>query len=81
MRFSYPIFDKEQKLLVPSITVAQLGVSNKDYPDKDEKIECSPPSIDIYNIPYHWKERIDEVQLKVLSDFEDQIELLYSLMY
>ncbi|GKE17572.1 hypothetical protein Tco_1425149 [Tanacetum coccineum] len=46
MRSSYPIFDKEQKLLVSSITVAQLGVSNKGYPDKDEKIECTPPTID-----------------------------------
>ncbi|GJZ79857.1 hypothetical protein Tco_0644694 [Tanacetum coccineum] len=73
MRSSYPIFDKEQKLLVPSITVAQLGVSNKDYPDKDEKIECSPPSID--DLVYSFmEERINEVQLKVLSNFEDQIE-------
>nr|GEW91823.1 hypothetical protein [Tanacetum cinerariifolium] len=46
IRSSYPIFDKEQKLLLPSITVAQLGVSNKGYPDKDEKIECAPPTID-----------------------------------
>nr|GEU89002.1 hypothetical protein [Tanacetum cinerariifolium] len=64
---------KEQKLLVPSITVAQLGVSNKGYPDKDEKIECAPPTIDDL-------ERIDEVQLKVLSDFEDQIELFSGLL-
>nr|GFB03456.1 enzymatic polyprotein [Tanacetum cinerariifolium] len=45
LRSSYPIFDKEQKLLVSSITVAQLGVSNKGYPDKDEKIVCAPPTI------------------------------------
>nr|GEU72311.1 enzymatic polyprotein [Tanacetum cinerariifolium] len=45
IRSSYPIFDKEQKLLVPSITVAQLGVNNKGYPKKDEKIECAPPTI------------------------------------
>nr|GEW02714.1 enzymatic polyprotein [Tanacetum cinerariifolium] len=50
----YPIFDKEQKLLVHSITVAQLGVSNKGYPDKDEKIECAPPTIDDWYTP-SWK--------------------------
>nr|GEW91382.1 enzymatic polyprotein [Tanacetum cinerariifolium] len=43
---SYLILDKEQKLLVPSITVAQLGVSNKGYPEKDEKLECAPPTIE-----------------------------------
>nr|GEU75050.1 hypothetical protein [Tanacetum cinerariifolium] len=73
IRSSYPIFDKEQKLLVPSITVAQLGVSNKGYPEKDGKIECAPPTIEDL-------ERIDEVQLKVLSDFEDQIELFLGLL-
>nr|GEY04494.1 enzymatic polyprotein [Tanacetum cinerariifolium] len=110
---SYPIFDKEQKLLVPSITVAQLGVSNKGYPDKDEKIECAPPTIEdlVYSfmevlagsskigisprqkdkikinycsknllIYSKFQERIDEVQLKVLSDFEDQIELFSGLL-
>ncbi|GJW65053.1 hypothetical protein Tco_0116937 [Tanacetum coccineum] len=45
MHSSYPIFDKEQKLLVPSITVAQLGVSNKDYQTRDE-IEHVTPTID-----------------------------------
>ncbi|GKD47614.1 hypothetical protein Tco_1276590, partial [Tanacetum coccineum] len=113
MRSSYPIFDKEQKLLVPSITVAQLGVSNKDYLDKDEKIECTPPTIDdlVYSfmevlvgslkirigprqkdkikinycsknllIYSKFTERIDEVQLNVLSDFEDQIELFSGLL-
>ncbi|GJZ19319.1 hypothetical protein Tco_0555909 [Tanacetum coccineum] len=113
MRFSYPIFDKEQKLLVPSITVAQLGVSNKGYQDKYVKIECTPPTIDdlIYSfmevlagsskiekcprekdkikinycsknllIYLKFEERIDEVQLKVLSDFEDQIELFLGLL-
>ncbi|GJX18759.1 hypothetical protein Tco_0221436 [Tanacetum coccineum] len=64
MHSSYPIFDKEQKLLVPSITVAQLGVSNKGYQDKDVKIECTPPTID--NLVYSFmEERIDEVQLKI----------------
>ncbi|GJT89386.1 GDSL esterase/lipase-like protein [Tanacetum coccineum] len=43
---SYPIFDREQKLLVPSITVAQLGVSNHKYPDKEEKIERTTPTMD-----------------------------------
>nr|GEY00050.1 hypothetical protein [Tanacetum cinerariifolium] len=46
IRSSYPIFDKEQKLLVPSITGAQHGVSNKGYLDKDEKKECAPPTIE-----------------------------------
>ncbi|GJW77710.1 hypothetical protein Tco_0139392 [Tanacetum coccineum] len=113
MRSSYPIFDKEQKLLVPSITVAQLGVSYKGYQDKDEKIECTPPTIDdlVYSfmevlagsskigtgprqkdkikinycsrnllIYLKFQERIDEVQLKILSDFEDQIELFSGLL-
>nr|GEW55399.1 enzymatic polyprotein [Tanacetum cinerariifolium] len=46
IRSSYPIFDMEQKLLVPSIT------------DKDEKIECAPPTIeDLYreNLANHFK--------------------------
>nr|GEW74308.1 phospholipase D delta [Tanacetum cinerariifolium] len=73
IRSSYSIFDKEQKLLVPSITVAQLGVSNKGYPDKDERMECASPTIEDL-------ERIDEVQLKVLSDFDDQIELFSGLL-
>nr|GEY48725.1 hypothetical protein [Tanacetum cinerariifolium] len=113
IRSSYPIFDKEQKLLVPSITVAQLGVSNKDYLEKDEKIECTPPTIEdlVYSfmevlvgslkigigprqkdkikinycsknllIYSKFQERIDEVLLKVLSDFEDQIELFLGLL-
>nr|GEY07182.1 hypothetical protein [Tanacetum cinerariifolium] len=113
IRSSYPIFDKEQKLLVPSITVAQLGVSNKGYPGKDEKIECAPPTIDdlVYScmevlagsskigrgprqkdkikinycsknllIYSKFQEKIDEVQLKVLSDFEDKIELFSGLL-
>nr|GFB58745.1 hypothetical protein [Tanacetum cinerariifolium] len=113
LRSRYQIFDKEQKLLVPSITVAQLGVSNKGYPEKDEKIVCAPPTIedlmysfievltgsskigirprqkDRIKINYCSKnlliyskfhERIDEAQLKVLSDFEDQIELFSGLL-
>nr|GFA28981.1 hypothetical protein [Tanacetum cinerariifolium] len=113
LRSSYPIFNKEQKLLVPSITVAQLGVSNKGYPDKDEMIVCAPPTIkdlvysfmevlagsskigigprqkDKIKINYcsknlliysKFQERIDEAQLKVLSDFEDQIELFSGLL-
>ncbi|GKC88980.1 hypothetical protein Tco_1149629 [Tanacetum coccineum] len=47
MRSSYPIFDKEQKLQVPSITLAHLGVNNKGYPSKDEKKEdYTTPTID-----------------------------------
>ncbi|GJZ61621.1 hypothetical protein Tco_0617758 [Tanacetum coccineum] len=46
MHSSYPIFDREQKILVPSITVAQLGVSNHKYLDKEEKIERTTPTMD-----------------------------------
>ncbi|GKD81304.1 hypothetical protein Tco_1348143 [Tanacetum coccineum] len=35
MRSSFLIFNKEQKLLVISITLAQLAVNNKRYPSKD----------------------------------------------
>nr|GEZ59025.1 enzymatic polyprotein [Tanacetum cinerariifolium] len=46
MHSSYLIFNKEHKLLVPSITVAQLGVSNKEYPSNDEEIEHTTPTMD-----------------------------------
>ncbi|GJW01693.1 hypothetical protein Tco_1556944 [Tanacetum coccineum] len=81
MHSSYPIFDKEQKLLVPSITMAQLGVSNKGYPSKDENKDYTTPSID--DLVYSFIEvlkKIDEVQLKVLSDFEDQFETFSGLL-
>ncbi|GJT89380.1 hypothetical protein Tco_1071097 [Tanacetum coccineum] len=109
----YPIFDKEQKLLVPSITVAQLGVSNHKYPDKEEKIERTTPTmddlafslaevlaastkigtgsgqIDKVKINYcseklliysNFQEKIDEDQLKILSNFEEQFETFSGLL-
>lgn len=42
---SYPIFNKEQQLLIPSIFIAQLGVSNGNHPPKDI-IERKTPSIE-----------------------------------
>ncbi|GJT89385.1 hypothetical protein Tco_1071102 [Tanacetum coccineum] len=113
MHSSYPIFDKEQKLLVPSITVAQLGVSNHKYPDKEEKIERTTPTmddlafslaevlaastkigtgsgqIDKLKINYcseklliysNFQEKIDEDQLKILSNFEEQFETFLGLL-
>ncbi|GJU89821.1 enzymatic polyprotein [Tanacetum coccineum] len=110
---SYPIFDREQKLLVPSITVAQLGVSNHKYPDKEEKIERTTPTmddlafslaevlaastkigtgsgqIDKVKINYcseklliysNFQEKIDEDQLKILSNFEEQFETFSGLL-
>ncbi|GJR30622.1 hypothetical protein Tco_1106854 [Tanacetum coccineum] len=50
MHSGYPIFDIEQKLLVPSITVAQLGVINQKYPPKDEDIE--PTTRTMENLAY-----------------------------
>ena len=42
---SYPIFDKDDhKLLVPSITLAELGVRNGKYPSKDELPPATPSS-------------------------------------
>ncbi|GJU47595.1 hypothetical protein Tco_1204861 [Tanacetum coccineum] len=43
---SYPIFNRERKLVVPLITIAQLGVSNQDYPSKDVKMEPTTPTLD-----------------------------------
>ncbi|GKA52802.1 putative nuclease HARBI1 isoform X2 [Tanacetum coccineum] len=45
MHSSHPNFDKEYKLLVPSITLAQLGVSNVDYLTRDE-LEQTARTID-----------------------------------
>ncbi|PWA86820.1 Enzymatic polyprotein [Artemisia annua] len=42
---SYPIFGGDQELLVPSITIAQLGISNGEPPDRDE-IPATTPSKD-----------------------------------
>ncbi|PWA67013.1 reverse transcriptase [Artemisia annua] len=43
---SYPVFDNNNhKLLVPSITLAELGVSNDIYPPKYEPTDDLPPVI------------------------------------
>ncbi|PWA97406.1 hypothetical protein CTI12_AA029460 [Artemisia annua] len=43
---SYPVFDNNNhKLLVPSITLAELGVSNDVYPPKYEPRDDLPPAI------------------------------------
>ncbi|GJS63216.1 enzymatic polyprotein [Tanacetum coccineum] len=39
----YKNFNKERKLIVPSITIAQLGVSNQEYPSKDVNMEPITP--------------------------------------
>ncbi|GJU89817.1 hypothetical protein Tco_1302240 [Tanacetum coccineum] len=46
MHSSFPIFNRERKLVVPSITIAQLGVSNQDYPSKDVNMEPTTPTLD-----------------------------------
>nr|GEW79872.1 hypothetical protein [Tanacetum cinerariifolium] len=46
MHSSFPIFNSEKKLVVPSITIAQLGVSNQDYPSKDVNMEPTTPTLD-----------------------------------
>ncbi|GKD33663.1 hypothetical protein Tco_1249172, partial [Tanacetum coccineum] len=46
MYSSFLIFNKERKLVVPSITIAQLGVSNQDYPSKDVNMEPTTPTLD-----------------------------------
>lgn len=39
---SYPFFDEESQLLVPSITFAHLGISNGTKPTKDELLHETP---------------------------------------
>jgi hypothetical protein len=36
MHSSYPIFDEDSQLLVPSITFANMGISNGSKPTKDD---------------------------------------------
>ncbi|GJY94896.1 enzymatic polyprotein [Tanacetum coccineum] len=113
MHSNFPIFNRERKLIVPSITIAQLGVSNQDYPSKDINMEPTTPTLDdlalslfrVYigsskigsgpgrtekvRINYylknfliysHFQEKINEVQIKALADFEDQFETLSGLL-
>nr|GEX67061.1 enzymatic polyprotein [Tanacetum cinerariifolium] len=37
---------QERKLIVPSLTIAQLGVNNQDYPSKDVNMEPTTPTLD-----------------------------------
>nr|GEV73487.1 hypothetical protein [Tanacetum cinerariifolium] len=107
MHSSFPTFNRERNLVVPSVTIAQLGVSNQDYPSKDVNMEPTTPTLDdlalslfrVYigsskigsgpgrtdkvRINYysknlliylHFQEKINEVQIKALADFEDQFE-------
>nr|GEU48596.1 hypothetical protein [Tanacetum cinerariifolium] len=46
MHSSFLIFNSEKKLVVPSVTIAQLGVSNQDYPSKDVNMEPTTPTLD-----------------------------------
>ncbi|GJU06331.1 hypothetical protein Tco_1122761 [Tanacetum coccineum] len=45
MHSIFPIFNRERKLVVPSITIAQLGVSSQDYPSKDVNMESTTPTL------------------------------------
>nr|GEV98194.1 enzymatic polyprotein [Tanacetum cinerariifolium] len=107
MHSRFPIFNRERKVVVPSVTIAQLEVSNQDYPSKDVNMEPTTPTLDdlalslfrIYTgsskigsgpgrtdkvrinyysknllIYSHFQEKINEVQIKALTDFEDQFE-------
>ncbi|GJZ72668.1 hypothetical protein Tco_0636814 [Tanacetum coccineum] len=113
MHSSLPIFNRERKLVVPSITIAQLGVSNQEYPSKDVNMEPITPTLDdlalslfkVYTgsskigsgpgrtekvrinyysknflIYSHFQEKINEVQMKALADFEDQFENFSGLL-
>nr|GEX10799.1 enzymatic polyprotein [Tanacetum cinerariifolium] len=113
MHSSFPIFNKERKLIVPSVKIAQLGVSNQDYPSKDVNMEPTTPTLDdlalslfriftrsskigsgprrtdkvIINyysknllIYSHFEEKINEVQIKALSYFEDHFETFSGLL-
>ncbi|XP_071728727.1 uncharacterized protein [Rutidosis leptorrhynchoides] len=42
MHSSYPMFNEDQQLLVPSFTIAYLGVSNGNYPTRDEALKITP---------------------------------------
>nr|GEU58631.1 enzymatic polyprotein [Tanacetum cinerariifolium] len=113
MHYSFPIFNRERKVVVPSVIIAQLRVSNQDYPSKDVNIEPTTPTLDdlalsllrVYTgsskigsgpgqtdkvrINYYSKnllifsqfeEKINEVQIKALADFEDKFETLSGLL-
>nr|GEY15399.1 enzymatic polyprotein [Tanacetum cinerariifolium] len=103
----------ERKLIVPSVTIAQLGVSNQDYPSKNVNMEPTTPThddlalslfrvfsgllkigpgpgqtdkvrINYYSknllIYLHLQEKINEVQIKALADFEDQFKTFSGLL-
>nr|GEW92006.1 hypothetical protein [Tanacetum cinerariifolium] len=113
MHSNFLIFNRERKLGVPSITIAQLGVSNQDYLSNDVNMEPTTPKlndltlslfklftgsskigsgpgrtkkvrINYYSknllIYSHFQEKINEVQMKALADFEDQFETYSGLL-
>ncbi|GJQ96308.1 hypothetical protein Tco_0007447 [Tanacetum coccineum] len=87
MHSSFPIFNREKKLVVPSITIAQLGVSNQDYPSKDVNIEPTTPTLDdlalsLFRV-YTGSSKIGSGPgrtEKALAYFEDQFEILSGLL-
>nr|GEZ45404.1 reverse transcriptase [Tanacetum cinerariifolium] len=46
MHSCFPVFNRERKLVVPSFTIAQLGVSNQDYPLKDVNMKPTTQTLD-----------------------------------
>ena len=64
---SYPIFDSNNhKLLVPSITLAELGVSNPEhYPDKKEQDDSPPATPSTKNLV----DALAGMQLRVPCDY------------
>nr|GEY75682.1 hypothetical protein [Tanacetum cinerariifolium] len=46
MHSSFLIFNREKKLVVPSVTIAQLGLSNQDYPSNDVNMKPTTPTLD-----------------------------------
>nr|GEX12499.1 hypothetical protein [Tanacetum cinerariifolium] len=113
MHSSFLIFNRERKLVVPSVTIAQLGVSNQYYPSKDVNMEHTTPILDDLALSFfrvfsgsskigsgpgrtdkvrinyysknlliysHFQEKINEVQIKALVDFEDHFETFSGLL-
>ncbi|GJS63220.1 hypothetical protein Tco_0677784 [Tanacetum coccineum] len=73
--------------MVPSITIAQLGVGNQDYPSKDINMEPTTPTLDDLALSL-FRVYIGSSKIgsgpgrteKALADFEDQFETLSRLL-
>nr|GEV04194.1 hypothetical protein [Tanacetum cinerariifolium] len=71
----------------PSVTIAQLGVSNQDYPSKDLNMEPTTPTLDdlalsLFKV-YTGSSKIGSGPGRIdkaLSDFEDQFETFSGLL-